>query len=365
MSLLSPRLLLWFCCLSVPGFSQEKASPPPPPAPALADRPAASARAEGRRIEIDVVVTNKAGAPVSGLEQQDFTLLDDQQPQKIQSFLAADDASPATTPPQQVVLLVDAVNTSYTSMGMERLQLNKFLAANGGQLALPTSIVFLTDTSTEIQSNPSRDGNALANTLSSNQSGLRISNRSQGVYGAAERVQISIRALEQLIAYESHQPGKKLVIWVSPGWAFLTGPNIELSQKNQEYLFNTVVQLSQEMRQARMTLYSIDPLGLSDAGSSRTFYYQSFLKGVPSAKKVEYGDLALQVLAAQSGGRVLNSSNDIDNLIRSCLTDAKAFYTLGFDSPRADHANEYHSLAIRIDRPGVTARTRTGYYAQP
>jgi VWFA-related protein len=363
MRVLSRSLLVCFCCLSCFALAQENT--PPAQSPSLADRPATPERTEGRRIEIDIVVTNKSGAPISGLQQQDFTLLDDKQPQKIQSFLAFDETTATTTPPQQVILLVDAVNASYTSMGRERQELNKFLQRDSGQLPLPTSFVILTDTSVQGQSNPTRDGNALANLLNSNQSGLRVSNRSQGVYGAAERLQISIRALEQLIAYESKQPGKKLVIWISPGWAFLSGPNIDLSEKNQEYLFNTVVRLSREMREARMTIYSVDPLGMSDAGSSRTFYYQSFLKGVPEAKKVQYGDLALQVLATQSGGRVLNGSNDIDNLIASCLTDAKAFYTVAFDSPRADHPNEYHSLEVKIDKPGVTARTRTGYYAQP
>jgi VWFA-related protein len=364
----SRSLFVCYCflsisCLSGLGFAQQTTPPAQPPQ--LADRPATPERTEGRRIEIDVVVTNKSGAPVSGLQQQDFTLLDDKQPQKIQSFLAFDESTAAATPPQQVILLVDAVNISYTNLGMERLQLAKFLQQNGGQLPLPTSFVFLADTSAEIQHTATRDGNALANLLNSNQAGLRISNRSQGVYGAADRLQISLRALEELIAYESKQPGRKLVIWISPGWAFLTGPNIDLTAKQQAYLFDTVVRLSHEMREARLTLYSIDPLGLSDAGSLHTFYYQSFLKGVSAAKRVEYGDLALQVLAAQSGGRVLNSSNDIDPLVASCLTDAKAFYTVAFDAPRADHPNEYHSLEVKIDRPGVTARTRLGYYAQP
>jgi VWFA-related protein len=356
-------LLVCLACLCCRGWAQQTA--PPASSPTLADRPAAPDRSEGRRVEIDVVVTDKSGAPIAGLQQQDFTLLDDQQPQKIQSFSAFDEAAGANLPPQQAILLVDAVNTSYINMGLERLQLQKFLQRDGGKLALPTSLVFLTDTSTEIQPNPTRDGNALANVLGSNQTGLRVSNRSQGVYGAGERLQMSIRALQQLIAYEAKQPGKKLVIWISPGWAFLTGPNIELTEKSQDYLFNTVVQLSGQLREAHMTLYSVDPLGMSDAGSSRTYYYQSFVKGVPAARKVQYGDLALQVLAAQSGGRVLNSSNDIDSLIASCLTDAKAFYTLGFEAPRADHANEYHTLAVKIARPGVTARTRAGYYAQP
>ena len=51
-------------------------------------------------------------------------------------------------------------------------------------------------------------------------------------------------------------------------------------------------------------------------------------------------------------------------LIAGCVADAKAYYTLSFAAAAADHPNEYHNLQIKIDKPGLTARTRTGYYAQ-
>ena len=311
------------------------------------------------------MVTDKSGVPVPGLQQQDFTLLDDKQPQKVLSFAAFDDANASTAPPQQLLFIVDAVNTSYTDMVTERQQLDKFLHSSGAQLPIPASFVFFTETSTQIQPHPSRDTNELANILSSNQAGLRSIGRSAGFYGAAERTQLSIRTLGQLITYEAQQPGRKLVIWISPGWALLSGAGMDLTAKDQEMIFNTVVQLSKALRDARMTLYSIDPLGMSDAVSGRTVYYKEFLKGLASARKAQNGNLALQVLAAQSGGRVLNSSNDISQLVASCVTDAKAYYTLTFEAPRADHANEYHSLNVTIGKPGLTARTRMGYYAQP
>jgi len=43
-------------------------------------------------IYLDVMVTDKAGAPVSGLELKDFTLLDNNQPGKILSFQAFGEA---------------------------------------------------------------------------------------------------------------------------------------------------------------------------------------------------------------------------------------------------------------------------------
>ncbi len=97
---------------------------------------------------------------------------------------------------------------------------------------------------------------------------------------------------------------------------------------------------------------------------SKHFSYESFLKGVSSADKVQNGNLGLQVLAVQSGGRVLTSSNDITKSLATCLAEAKVFYTLSFDSPPADHPDEYHSLQIKIAKAGLIARTRTGYYAQ-
>lgn len=350
-----------FCCLSLPGPAQQTASSPQAPSPPHA-RPLA--HEPDRRIVLDVVVTDKAGKPVSGLHQQDFSILDDKQPQPISSFRAANDAS-TPADPVQVILLVDAVNTAFRGLGYERQGLTKSLQRDGGRLALPTSLVILEDTSTQVEPVPTRDGRTLADALNSNNSGLRVIGRSQGFYGAADRMQISLDTLERLASYEAKQLGRKLLIWLSPGWPMLTGPNIELTAKNQETLFNMIVGLSTEVRQARITLYSIDPLGVADADSFQTFYYEEFLKGVASAKQVQNGDLGLQVLATQSGGRVLNSSNDVAGLIATCLADAKAYYTLSFDSPEADHPNEYHSLTVKIGKPGLTARTRTGYYAQP
>ena len=70
------------------------------------------------------------------------------------------------------------------------------------------------------------------------------------------------------------------MIWISPGWPFLTGPRIDLSDKDQQRISDNVVALSDRLRQARITLYSIDPLGTADAGGFRTSYYEEFVKGV-------------------------------------------------------------------------------------
>ncbi len=301
---------------------------------------------------------------MAGLQQQDFTVLDDKHPTAIVAFHASGETNKADSPLQGIVL-VDAVNTPFQGVGYQRQELAKFLRQDGGQLPIPMSLIFFTDASAQIQPVATRDGNALAESLNSNQSGLRVIGRSQGFYGATERVEMSLRTVEELATYEAKQPGRKLVVWLSPGWPLLSGPNVSLTEKDQQGLFNTIVTLSDELREARVTLYSIDPRGAEDAASPNQLYYQEFLKGVGAAEKARSGNLALQVLAVQSGGRALTSSNDIANSIKSCLEDAKAFYTISFDAAPADGPNEYHSLQVKIGKAGLTARTRTGYYAQP
>ncbi len=84
-----------------------------------------------------------------------------------------------------------------------------------------------------------------------------------------------------------------------------------------------------QLRQARITLYSVDPLG-SNEGVGRTSYYQDFLKGVSKPNQVNVGDLSLQVLAVQSGGLALASNNDVASLLQKCLADTEAYYELSF-----------------------------------
>ena len=76
-------------------------------------------------------------------------------------------------------------------------------------------------------------------------------------------------------------------------------------------------------------------------------------------------NLGLKVLAVQSGGRILGPDNDLAAQINSCIAEASAFYTLSFNPLSANHADEYHDLKVEIARPGLTARTNTGYYNQP
>jgi VWFA-related protein len=309
-------------------------------------------------IDLNVVVNAKSGPPITGLAQNDFTLLDNKVPQTIVSFHALGPGEPV-----HVIVVVDAVNAPFTSIAYQRGNLDKYLHANGGQLTSPTQLAFLTDRGFDLSSSFSTDGNELSTILKQREVGLRDIRRSSQEE-AVDRLSLSINAVRALIAYGAALPGRKLVLWLSPGWPILSGPLILLNKKQeqqiyvtvqqqthdtvrqQRLIYATVVDLSTRMREAQIVLYNVNPIGASqDVGWES--YYKAFLKPVTEPVQAVMADLSLQVLAVQSGGLTLVGSNDLTGMLRQCTEDAKA---------------SYHHLEVRLSQPGLTARTRQGYY---
>ena len=311
------------------------------------------------RIHLDVVVTDKAGKPVSGLELKDFTLLDDGRPAKILSFHGIDAVAQAASKPVEVILMLDAVNLGIQAVARTRLQLADFLRQNGGHLAEPVSIFVFNDDGAKVLAQPSMDGNLLATQLEQSESKMRVIRRSSQ-YEGLDRFELSLKWISIIAQTEAKRPDKKLLVWAGPGWPLLDRA-VDLSTKDQQGLFNSIVFLSTTLREGHTSLYSVT-MGEFNA---TTFLYQGYLKGVKTAEKANFPNLQLKVLATQSGGRVVGPDNDIAAQIESCVQDARAFYTLSFDPPKADRANEYHDLKVTVDQTGLTARSSTGYYNQP
>jgi VWFA-related protein len=341
----------------------------PPAGAQLNERSVSPPSPVDRGLLLDVVVTDHSGKPTPGLEEKDFSVLDNGHDQKILSFRASGGeavlaGSQPPEPPVKIILLVDEVNSDFRRVAYEREQIKQFLQKNGGVLKHPLSMAFFTDKGTQLQNASSTDGNALLAEFDEHETALRSIRRGEGVYGAIERFQLSMNALESLAHAEGEEPGRKLVVWISAGWPILSGPGIELTSKNQASLFSSIVALSTALRQARVTLSSVNPEG-AGGGVTQDFYYETFLKPVTRARDTQIGNLALQVIATQSGGLVLPASNDIAGQIERCVADADSYYTLVIDQAPADAPNSYHALTVKVAKPGLTARTRAGYYVQP
>jgi VWFA-related protein len=346
-------------CLPVLACAQQPSTPAQPDL----------ATPEGR-IHLDVVVTDQAGKPVSGLNLKDFTLLDNDQPAKIVSFQAVDGFK--ADPPVEVILLFDALNLESKQAAEAQKAVDTFLHRDNGRLAQPVSIYRLADAGLSVTQQPSTDGNALAAEFHK-KNGMRLlwnhpenfrPSADQPFQNLSYRFLSSLDALGSIAVEERPTPGRKILIWIGNGWPMVSsyGP-----------VFNEIVELATRLRESHIALYRVTSWPPADRG----FHYQSYLAGIKSRAQAEPRNLALEVLAAQSGGLVLGTDlvlnpelvldpgKELARQIARCITDASTFYSLSFDPPRTSTIDEYHDLHVELGMPGLTTRTSTGYYDQP
>jgi VWFA-related protein len=333
----------------------------------LAQAPTASQPAADNTILLDVVVTAKPRGtpgpndpPVTGFTQQDFTLLDNKTPQPILSFRPPAGKQASVT----IALVLDAANTDVQEVAVVRAKLEVFLRANDGKLAHPTTLVVLTDTGLQMQHGYSQDGNALSQVLEAFTVPPRATQRNSG-HGLEERYHLSVSSLITLTDQLAKAPGHKIVVWFSPGWPLLSSPELTLTAKQQQEIFSNVVKLSTRMTDAGVTLYSVNPLGSTADDQDAGFTYRDFLKPLVKVSQTDFGYLGLQVLALQSGGLAIEGNNDYAGLIQHAIAEAESSCTISFMPHTAARPNEFHSIEIKLDKPGLVARTRQGYYAQP
>jgi len=341
---------VWFCAiLGVSGWGLQAGAQTAAPA---ANHPLPAP------VTIHVTVTDKAGNLVHGLHPSDFTLLDDEHSVPIQSVAVTQD-----TPPL-VVLVMDEVNEPFRALSIEQRQIEIFLSRNQGHLPFPVSLIFLTDSGMQ-QIKPTTDGNALNAVLEKHGADLRAISGNNSLYNDEALFQTSLRALETILDYEAGYTGRKLLVWISKGWPTLDKPDVMLSVKEQENIFGLIVTASNLLRFTNTTVYSVDPEGNYDVGDIHNYDWHTYQKPVSRFDRSQYGDLAVQVLAEQSGGMVRMGGNDIAQEMARCVQDANGGYDLTFQPQASDKPNTWHPLRVKVDKGGVEVRALDGYYAQP
>jgi len=310
-------------------------------------------------VRLDVVVNDQSGNPVKGLKSEHFTLLDNGQPQKLVSFRASDEATGRPDQPAEIVLVIDALNLSSQQLAVAEREAEKYLRQDQGRLAYPTMIYRLTDSSLSASLQPSTDGNALAEQVAAGSDPRQVwrtGGREQASLFRAghsmERNESSLDALGSIAIEARRRPGRKVVVWIGPGWP---ADNVGNSS------FDEIVEFSTRLREARISLYSVTAGG----NQKREFAYEDFVKSVRIPKDAAPQDMALEVLSAKSGGRVMPVASNLSELIEKCAAHAGDYYSLTFDPPRAARADEYHELEVTVDKPDVSVRANSEYYDQP
>ena len=340
----------------------QNAPPNPVPNPVLLPRPTQA----GTRfatdvtglVRLDMVVTDAAGKVVTDLGPGDFTVLDNGQAQKVTVFHGASPDVPETMP-AQMILVIDTVNTGVIQLGLQRAGMQRYFRQNGGHLALPTSIFWLTDAGLKVQPKPTTDGNALANFLDRIDPTVHTIRNSAGGQASIEKMELSLRSLLGILTNLEKQPRRKLVIWTGVGWPSMAELPHVYSARTQQLNYDGLREMTNGLREARVTLCT------PDGGDE--FYSRRFLNPVTTADQVVGANLSLPALALSSGGITLNPGNggQLETRLAQSVASAGPFYSLVFKAPAAKHAAEYHQLAVKVSRPGLKVRTNAAYFAGP
>jgi VWFA-related protein len=353
--------------------------------------PGEAVSAEGL-IRLDATVTDQAGKAVAGLQRTDFRLLDNSQPQSIIAFHASKDPSASAEDSLTVIILLDTLDLPSNRAAFERQQVAQFLRYKSGKLAQPVTIYSLEDSGFFLTAKSSTDGEALATDVTSE-------NKVEA-YFLAPKVDsplkavvepsfdnipalTGLRALWTIAAAEASRPGRKLLFWVGPGLgnrgsgafasdgkgllghfpqgALFGSASGKKGEKVKRDLFQKICWFSALLRQARVTLDCFSTGEDEPAADA----WSRFLTPVPAAQQASWMNLFKNVLAVQSGGRILPSSNGLVGPMNDSIENARIFYSFTFDPPLAAHADEYHSLKVELSKPNLTADTSKGYYNQP
>jgi hypothetical protein len=148
-------------------------------------------------------------------------------------------------------------------------------------------------------------------------------------------------------------PGHKNMIWIGRGFP-PSRMNVPIDTENR--IFNAVQDCVNVLRDARITLYTIDPAGImTDPGD---------YGGDPMIDPFG-GNYEFNRLAKATGGRTLYGRNDVDLEIQTAIQDGADLYSLSYRpvSSTSD-PNKFRKIKVTVDRPGLHVITREGYYLQ-
>ena len=107
------------------------------------------------------------------------------------------------------------------------------------------------------------------------------------------------------------------------------------------------------------SIYSVDPRGLAvneyDIG-----------QGVSQAsdrKSLTQSIDTLRVISDNTDGRAIVNRNDLATGMKQIMRDMSGYYLLGYTSNTATTDGKFHTIDVRVKRPGVDVRARKGYWA--
>jgi VWFA-related protein len=366
-----------------------------------------------RESVVDVTATDAAGLPIRGLTQQDFTILEDGQPQPIRHFEEVDaqwssparnlsentyssQQPPAPSPAVNLLLLdleneapVDSTDAKQMSQSIA-MQSRVKKAAMQAMLNMPegTRIAVLAmTTNLRIVQSVTSDRtllaaaiNAVPYDINGNNDGGKTSSTSSGWEGdklykmpgenAGKQagnssgnsdenntcIQSDVRnrsVLESLarIATDSEAiHGRKNLIWFTVGIPAITDPT-----QRAKCLPDYSLGLSHAydlLTAAQVSIYPINAGGLVVGNTSEGL-------------SPDFGaaQLSEEMVAEATGGVAYSNTNDIATAVSKALENGANYYSIAYTPPSVKYDGTYHKIEVKVDQPNVHLVFRKGYYA--
>ncbi|MCP5112101.1 MAG: VWA domain-containing protein, partial [bacterium] len=362
-------------------------------------------RVTTRLLEISVVAETKDGKPVSDLEQEDFTLLDDGRPEKISYFSIESSKSrqsaPRPLPPNvfsnrferlgdypvnATVILFDALNTKLTDQAYARQQIVKFLERlrPDDRVAL-----YVVGRGPRVLQDFNGDPSRLLETLK-NFKGVQDPSLDAPLYDPSltpavhfdswlgelsfnliehfdrDRAYRTARGLVAIARHLERLPGRKNLIWVAGSFPIsIAGDSVPLPVKARRRSRRESPELGRVTRalvRANLAVYPVDARGLMAPEEFRADR-KTINHDIRLAEQAKFS--TMRQLAARTGGRAFYNNNDLSGAFRRAADDARLTYVLGYHPSHDDWDGKFRETKIRVARPGVRLHYRRGYFALP
>jgi VWFA-related protein len=355
--------------------------------------------ASTRLVQVNVVVHDSHGQPVSDLKRDDFTIDERGKRQEIRFFSMASADAPAAlsatlpshifsnvfaehagAPTSVTVVLLDLLKTRWTDQLHARRALLAFLEQIQPQdhiaiFALGAhSLTLLHDYTTNAASLVARlkkvKGEPQAELQNLGLEALFDANLQEADFFTAGRVVNTLATFQAIAQHLSGLPGRKNLIWLSGGFPLTIGfdalPSIGSTRDRRTFTWEMDAAV-RALNNSGVAVYPVDARGLM--GLSRL---DASVRGAPSARHPSSAASqpvfdenidSMKELAERTGGRATYLNNDLNGAIRRAIDDARVTYTIGYYSTDEIPDGKFREIKVNVGRPHLEVRYRKGYFA--
>jgi VWFA-related protein len=351
---------------AVPGVAHgQQASPG---VPAQQQESGYSLRVNSQLVVLDVVVTGKDGKNVRHLTKDDFTVYENKVPQTIKSLEEV--TPPAAAAAIQVhsteeldklepnapvsVIVIDELTTQFADLAFARYSLKKYLNAQGDTLQQPTMLVAANYDNVAMLHDYTTSRQEILDALDHHLGSVNSVTRAQQSSWMNEQINGAFASVVGVAEAAAGHPGHKNLIWVGRGFPSIDPSTLDGEQRAA--LDKAIASCTNLLRDARVTLYSIDPAGLSASSPAQD---QDGYETDPFGGQIDF-----DTMVTATGGLALHGRNDVDRLIDEAVRDGESFYTLSYaPSASSQDPQKFRNIRVVMKDRSLQASTRQGYFA--